>query len=61
VIEVGSRRVHPAGVATNRTGPWTTKAARNLLMRLPENRFRFLIRDGAGRIATSFDNVLTEA
>ncbi len=36
VIEIGSRRVHLAGITTNPTGPWTTQAARNLLMRLPD-------------------------
>jgi len=58
VIEIGTRRVHLAGVTTNPTGPWTTQAARNLLMRLPDvHLFRFLIRDGAGQFTASFDSV----
>ncbi len=58
VIEIGSRRVHLAGITTNPTGPWTTQAARNLMMRLPDTHgFRFLIRDGAGQFTASFDTV----
>ena len=59
VIEVGTRRVHLAGITTNPTGPWTTQAARNFLMRLHDGHgFRFLIRDGAGQFTRSFDDVL---
>ena len=59
VIEVASRRVHLAGITTNPSGPWTTQAARNLLMRFPDtHRFRFLVRDGAGQFTASFDTVL---
>lgn len=32
VIELDTRRVHLAGITTNPDGPWTTQAARNLLM-----------------------------
>ena len=55
-IEVGSRRVHLGGITTNPTGRWTTQAARNLLMRIV-GRFRFVIHDGAGQYARSFDDV----
>jgi transposase InsO family protein len=55
-IEVGTRRVHLGGITTNPTGPWTTQAARNLLMRL-DHQFRFVIHDGAGQYARSFDAV----
>lgn len=60
VIEIGSRRVHLAGITTNPTGPWTTQAARNFLMRLRDDQgFRFLISDGAGQFTRSFDDVLS--
>jgi len=55
-IEVGSRRVHLGGITTNPTGPWTTQAARNLLMTIDEP-FRFIIHDGAGQYTRSFDTV----
>ena len=62
VIEVATRRVHLAGITSNPTGPWTTQAARILLMRLPDNHgFRFLVRDGAGQFTRSFDAVLAGA
>lgn len=61
VIEIDSRRVHLAGITTNPTGPWTTQAARNLLMRLRDTHgFRFLIRDGAGQFTRAFDAVLAD-
>jgi putative transposase len=55
-IEIGTRRVHLGGITTNPTGPWTTQAARNFLMNL-DRRFRFVIHDGAGQYARSFDAV----
>jgi putative transposase len=62
VIEINTRRVHLAGITTNPTGPWTTQAARNFMMRLGEHHpFRFLIRDGAGQFTRSFDTVLASA
>lgn len=62
VIEAATRRVHLAGITTNPTGAWTTQAARNLLMRLPEEHgFRFLVRDGAGQFTAAFDTALTAA
>jgi len=59
VTEHATRQVHLAGITTNPTGPWTTQAARNLMMRLGEDhRFEFLIRDGAGQFTRSFDAIL---
>jgi len=59
VIEVASRRVHLAGITANPTGPWTTQAARNLMMDFGEHHpFKYLIRDGAGQFTRSFDTVL---
>ena len=55
-IETGTRRVHLGGITTNPTGPWTTQAARNLLMTI-DRQFRFVIHDGAGQYARSFDAV----
>lgn len=57
-IEVRSRRVHLGGITTNPTGAWTTQAARNLLMAL-EDGLRFVVHDGAGQYAGSFDTVFT--
>jgi putative transposase len=55
-IEIGTRRVHLGGITTNPTGPWTTQAPRNFLMNL-DRQFRFIIHDGAGQYARSFDAV----
>lgn len=54
VIEHATRRVHLVGITKNPTGPWTTRAARNLMMRVGEHHpFRFQIRDGAGQFTRS--------
>ena len=55
-IELGSRRVHLAGIATNSTGDWTVQAARNFLMGVGRE-FRFVIHDGAGQYTRAFDAV----
>jgi len=55
-IEAGTRRIHLAGIATNPTGPWTTQAARNLLMGF-DKTIRFIIHDGAGQCSRTFDDV----
>jgi transposase len=62
VLEVGSRYVHIVGVTTNPDGPWTTQAARNLLMDLAEraDQFTILIRDRAGHFTAAFDAVLAD-
>jgi putative transposase len=55
VIEVGSRYVHILGITTNPDGPWTTQAARNLLMDLGDStdQFTVLIRDRVGQFTTA--------
>ena len=55
-IEISTRRVHRGGITTNPAGPWTTQAARNFLLNL-DRRFRFIVHDGAGQYARSFDTV----
>lgn len=57
-IEIGSRRVHLAGITTNPTGPWTTQQARNLLLTL-DTKLRFLIHDGAGQYTRVFDDIFS--
>ena len=61
VIEHGTRRVHLAGITANPDGPWTTQAARNVLMDLGQcaTTVKFLIRDRAGQFTSSFDAVFT--
>jgi putative transposase len=61
VIEHGTRRAHLAGITAHPDGPWTTQAARNLLMDIGQraDTVKFLIRDRAGQFTSSFDTVFT--
>ena len=53
-IEVGTRRVHLAGVTAHPDGAWVAQQARNLLMR--EHRpLQFLIRDRDAKFTRAFD------
>jgi putative transposase len=57
-IELGTRRVHLAGITPSPDGPWVAQQARNLLRTLDEDvRPRFLIRDRDSKLAREFDEV----
>jgi putative transposase len=57
-IELGTRRVHLAGVTANPNAAWVTQQARNLLLRLEDQarRVRFLIRDRDTKFCRTFDD-----
>jgi putative transposase len=59
IIELGSRRVHLAGVTAHPTGSWVAQQARNLLLDLDDRAtaFRFLIRDRDTKYTRAFDDV----
>jgi hypothetical protein len=57
-IELGTRRVHLAGVNAHPDSGWVTQTARNLSWDLPgRGRFRYLIRDRDSKYTRSFDAV----
>jgi hypothetical protein len=55
-IELGSRRVHLAGVTAHPDRAWVTQQARNLLM-LEHRPLQFLIRDRDAKFTRAFDDV----
>ncbi len=59
VIEVGSRRVHLAGVTDHPTGLWVAQQARNLLAGVGEQgtAWKFLIRARDTKFTRAFDDV----
>jgi transposase InsO family protein len=59
VIELGTRRVHLAGVTGHPDSAWVTQAARNLFVvdALGPKRGRYLIRDHDAKFTASFDEV----
>jgi putative transposase len=58
-IQLGTRRVHLAGITSNPDGPWVTQRARNLLMHLADVgvEARFVVRDRDGKFTRDFDEV----
>jgi len=58
-IELGSRRVHLAGVTGHPTGLWVAQQARNLLASLSDQAtpWKFLIRDRDAKFTRAFDDV----
>jgi putative transposase len=57
-IELGTRRVHLAGVTAHPNGAWVTQQARNLLLPVEgRRRPRFLLRDRDAKFTRAFDDV----
>jgi putative transposase len=58
-LELGSRRVHLAGVTTHPTGLWVAQQARDLLASLGDQTtaWKFLIRDRDSKFTRVFDDV----
>jgi transposase InsO family protein len=56
-IELGTRRVHLAGVTPNPTGAWVTQQARNLAIAGTLANARYLIHDRDSKFSHAFDEV----
>jgi putative transposase len=56
-IELGSRRVHLAGITKNPNRAWVTQQARNLTVTTDIEAARFLIRDRDTKFTQAFDDV----
>jgi len=58
-IELGSRRVHLAGITANPDSAWVTQQARQFVWNLEENdsALHFLIHDRDSKFTVAFDNV----
>ena len=57
-IELGSRRVHLAGLTANPDSTWVTQQARQFVWNLEETdaNLKFLIHDGDSKFINAFDN-----
>jgi hypothetical protein len=58
-IELGTRRVHLAGLTARPTGAWVAQQARNLSMSGVLRQMRFLIRDRDSKYTAAFDTIFT--
>ena len=58
-IEIGTRRVHLAGITSNPDGQWVAQQARQLVWQFEETEasFRCLIRDNDSKFTAAFDTV----
>jgi putative transposase len=58
-IELGTRRLHLAGVTASPDGGWVVQQARNLMLVLSDQgrQVRFLLRDRDAKFTRSFDDV----
>jgi putative transposase len=57
-IELGSRRVHVAGVTAHPDSAWVTQQGRNLAIADELDNVRYLVRDRDAKFTRSFDTVL---
>ena len=62
-IELGSRRVHLAGITANPNSAWVTQQARQFVWTLEETdaNLKFLIHDRDSKFTNAFDNVCKSA
>jgi putative transposase len=58
-IELGSRRVHLAGVTAHPDSAWVTQQGRNLAVVGQLDNVRYLVRDRDSKFTRSFDDVFT--
>jgi transposase InsO family protein len=57
-VELGSRRVHLAGVTTNPDCAWVTQQARNLAIEDCLENVRFLLHDRDAKFSGPFDRIM---
>ncbi len=57
-VELGSRRVHVAGITANPDSGWMTQQARNLAIEERLENVRFLIHDRDAKFSGPFDEIL---
>ena len=57
-VELGSRRVHLAGVTANPDGAWMRQQARNLAIEERLGKVRFLLHDRDTKFSGSFDELI---